>query len=91
MKSLLSFIKNDIPESGNEFYVSSDACTIQNRNHTVLKILLAVSHERKIPIKQYFCQRGPSFLKCGSIFGVIRSDIKMKDTPQFAYHRSMKH
>jgi hypothetical protein len=73
------YMKNHIPESAKEIHVFSDGCTGQNRNHTVLRFLLAVSFEKKITVKQYYPVRGHSFLPCDRTFGVIKRAIKSKD------------
>lgn len=73
------YIENHVPDTAKEIHVFSDACTGQNRNHTVIRTLLAISYIRKVTISQYFPVRGHSFLPCDRTFGVIKRSLKRKD------------
>lgn len=76
---LVDFLQQHIPKTAKELHIFSDACTGQNRNHTVLRALLGLSMSLKIPIKQYFPVRGHSYLPCDRTFGVIKRAMKKID------------
>lgn len=73
-----NYIKKHILETANEIHVFSDSYIGYYRNHKVLRTQLVISHERKIPIKQYLPKPGDIFLTRDRIFGVTRRAIKKK-------------
>lgn len=77
---LLRHINNKIPPEVKELYVFSDACGGQNRNHTLVRMLLALTMTgRFLKIHQYFPVRGHSFLPCDRNFATVKRSVKKHD------------
>lgn len=71
---------NVLPSSIKEVYVFSDACSGQNRNHLVTRLLLAMTmNGRFSQIHQYYPVRGHSFLPCDRDFSVVKRQVKLFD------------
>lgn len=76
---ILDFIK-DIPEEVKELHVFSDACAGQNRNHTLTRLLMALTMTGRFKIiNQYYPVRGHSFLPCDRNFSVIKRAVRKLD------------
>lgn len=78
-----SFLKDyldTIPKQITELHIFSDACGGQNRNHTIIRLLSALTmHGRFTEIHQYFPVRGHSFLPCDRDFGLIKRIVRRRD------------
>lgn len=62
---ILKYINTQISPEVKELYIFSDACGGQNRNHTLVRMLLALTMTGRFSkIHQYFPVRGHSFLPC---------------------------
>jgi hypothetical protein len=73
---LLEYIKTYVPETVKVLYLLSDRCLGQNRNHTVIRFLLSLTHSGRFDIKtHYFPQYGHPFLPNDSSFGVIKRNL----------------
>jgi hypothetical protein len=67
--SFLNDFFNQIPDEVTELHVFSDACSDQNINHTVIRILLAMTMNNKFSIiHQYFPVRGTVFFPVTATF-----------------------
>ncbi|KAE9522462.1 hypothetical protein AGLY_017123 [Aphis glycines] len=78
--SFLHDFFNTIPDKVKELHVFSDACGGQNRNHTVTRMLLAMTMNNRFSIiHQYFPIRGHSFLPCDRNFSVIKRAVRKFD------------
>lgn len=78
--SFLNNFFNTIPDEVKELHVFSDACGGQNRNHTVTRMLLAMTMKNRFSIiHQYFPVPGHSFLPCGRNFSVIKRAVRKFD------------
>lgn len=76
---VLDFI-NEIPEEVKELHVFSDACAGQNRNHTLTRLLMALTMTGRFAvINQYYPIRGHSFLPCDRNFSVIKRAVRRLD------------
>jgi len=74
------YINENIPKSVKHFYMFSDGCSPQNKNHTVLRLFTALaSTERFTTIKNFYPLRGHSFNPCDRDFSVIKRKIKTVD------------
>lgn len=77
---LLDYINTKIPAEVKEIYVFSDACGGQNRNHTLLRLLLALTMTGRFNvIHHYFPVRGHSFLPCDRDFATVKRAIRKFD------------
>ncbi|XP_069687193.1 uncharacterized protein [Periplaneta americana] len=76
----LNYIENYVPSSVKEFYLFSDNCGGQNKNHTVIRLLLALTQMGRFnKIIHYFPRRGHSFLPCDRDFGVVKRKLRKTD------------
>lgn len=77
---LSHYITNFLPESVSKLHVFSDACGGQNRNHTLTRLLSALTVTEKFnSIRQYFPVRGHSFLACDRNFACVKRVIRKHD------------
>lgn len=76
---LLDYVK-DIPEYRKELHLYSDNCWGQNKNHTVVRMLLALTDiGRFSKIIHYFPIRGHSFLPCDRDFAMVKRKLRKCD------------
>lgn len=77
---LSHYITNFLSESVSKLHVFSDACGGQNRNHTLVRLLSALTVTEKFQsISQYFPVRGHSFLACDRNFACVKRVIRKRD------------
>ena len=77
---LKDYFENKISENVKEVHIFSDGCAGQNKNHTVIRFLLALASSQKFrKIFHYFPIRGHSFLPCDRDFGVAKRLIRKHD------------
>lgn len=77
---LLHYFDNFLDGNIKELFLFSDNCPGQNKNHTVIRFLTALTDtERFNNIKHYFPIRGHSFLPNDRDFGVVKRKIKKHD------------
>jgi len=63
-----------------ELHVFSDACGGQNRNHTVTRLLLAMTMNNRFSVfHHYFPVRGHNYLPCDRNFSVIKRAVRRFD------------
>lgn len=75
---LLHCIMENLSSDVKQLYLFADNCPGQNKNHTVLRFLLTMTH--LIPEIHYcFPVRGHSFNACDRDFGVAKRKIKRED------------
>ena len=70
----------DIPPHKTELHLYSDNCGGQNKNHCLLRFLLALNdtgHFRRM--EHYYPVTGYSFLPCDSNFGDIKESLQKHD------------
>ena len=78
--SLLWMITQEMSDTIQELHISSDACGGQNRNNTLVRLLLALVSLRHFhKIHQYFPVRGHSFLQFGRSLGTAKRKIRKID------------
>lgn len=86
---LLHYIENFLDGNIQELFLFSDNCPGQNKNHTVIRFLMALRDTQRFhKIKHYFPVRGHSFLPNDQDFGVMKRKIKKHDriyTPDHYY------
>lgn len=76
---LVDYLKN-VPENVKHLHLFSDGCSDQNKNDTMVRMLMALtSLEKFTTINQYFPIRGHSFLPCDRDFSVIKRYLKRFD------------
>lgn len=74
---LIDYIKDYVPQSVQELHIFSDNCPGQNKNHTLARVLLALTDSGRFKkIKQFFPLRGHSYLPCDRKFSVIKRPIR---------------
>lgn len=77
---IMDFINDNIPGSVKHLHIFSDSCGGQNRNHTIVRFLMAlVQTGRFETINQYFPQRGHSFLPNDRNFAAIKRVVRRYD------------
>lgn len=77
---LLHYIDHFLEENIQELFLFSDNCPGQNKNHTVIRFLMALTDTQRFrKIKHYFPVRGHSFLPNDQDFGVAKRKIKKHD------------
>ncbi|XP_046684222.1 uncharacterized protein LOC124370001 [Homalodisca vitripennis] len=77
---ILNYVENFIPNTVTELHVFSDACGGQNRNHTLCRVLTALTMNNRFKIiHQYFPIRGHSFMPCDRTFAVIKRAVRRHD------------
>lgn len=77
---ILKYIQTKIPDEVKELYIFSDACGGQNRNHTLVRMLLALTMTGRFSkINHYFPVRGHSFLPCDRNFATVKRAIRKFD------------
>lgn len=75
-----SYINEYVSPSIRHLYLFSDGCAGQNKNHCVIRLMLAlVSKNRFDSIHQYFPIRGHSYLPCDRDFSVVKRTVKKED------------
>lgn len=76
---LMDYLENVTPEI-KEIRLFSDNCSGQNKNHTLARLLLALTETRRFDkIEQLFPVRGHSFLPCDRDFAIIKRQLKKFD------------
>lgn len=74
---LLDYIATYVPHSVTELHLFSDNCPGQNKNHTLCRVLLALTDTGRFQkIVHHFPLRGHSYLPCDRKFSVIRRPIR---------------
>lgn len=77
---ILDYINTKVPPEVKELYVFSDACGGQNRNHTLIRLLMALTMTGRFSaIHHYFPVRGHSFLPCDRDFATVKRAIRKFD------------
>lgn len=77
---LNDYVNEFIPDNIDELYIFSDGCPGQNKNHTVIRFLMAlVASNRFKKIIHYFPIRGHSFNDCDRDFATVKRKIKKTD------------
>jgi hypothetical protein len=79
---LLDYITNHISETTKElnFFLISDSCPCQNRNHTVVRFFANLAANGIFTkIFQYFHARGHYLLPCDTDFGLIKKVLHKTD------------
>lgn len=77
---LYDYIVNHIPAGVTELHLFSDGCPGQNRNHTMVRFLLALQSSKRFKkIYHYFPIRGHSFLPCDRDFGTVKRLVRRHD------------
>lgn len=77
---VLDYIEKYIPAEIKELHIFSDGCGGQNRNHTVTRLLMALTMTGRFRvIYQYFPVRGHSFLPCDRNFATIKRSVRRHD------------
>lgn len=77
---LLHYIDNFLEGNIQELFLFSDNCPGQNKNHTVIRFLMALTDNKRFrKINHYFPVRGHSFLPNDQDFGVAKRIIKRHD------------
>ncbi|CAH1995956.1 unnamed protein product [Acanthoscelides obtectus] len=71
----------DVPRNNiNEIHIYSDNCWGQNKNHTLVRMLLALADSGQFSkIVHYFPIRGHSFLPCDRDFAIVKRKLKKHD------------
>lgn len=82
-KEVCSFINdyviNNVPVEITGLYLQKDGWPEQNRNHTMIRMCLALGYSEKFQKIIRFPVCGYSFLPCDSDFGVFKRNIKKMD------------
>lgn len=74
------YIEENVPESTSELHLFCDNCPGQNKNHTFVRMCMAlVESGRFQKIKHFFPTRGHSYLPCDRDFGVIKRMMHRTD------------
>lgn len=77
---VMDYINNYIPESVKELRLYSDNCPGQNKNHTMVRMCMALAETGRFDkVEQFFPIRGHSFLPCDRDFGLIKKKITQHD------------
>lgn len=77
---LFKYINKYVPNTIRELHLFSDGCPGQNKNHTLVRFLLALAGTNRFNvIHHYFPIRGHSFLPNDRDFGCIKRKIKKHD------------
>lgn len=77
---LLNFINEHVPPVITQLHLFSDGCPGQNKNHTVVRFLSALTSSGRFQqIHHYFPLRGHSFNDCDRDFSTIKREIRKID------------
>lgn len=77
---VLNYIENYVPPSTQELRLYSDNCPGQNKNHTMVRMCMALVETKRFKkVEQFFPIRGHSFLPCDRDFGLIKKRVKKHD------------
>lgn len=77
---LLQYISDVIGPNIKHLYLFSDGCGGQNKNHTLVRVLLMlVAQGRFKSISHYFPIRGHSYLPCDRDFSVVKRKLRKVD------------
>ena len=77
---ILSYINEHISSSIRHLFIFSDGCAGQNKNHCVIRLMLAlVAKGRFDTIHQFFPIRGHSYLPCDRDFSVVKRTLRKID------------
>lgn len=80
LKDLTKYINNDVPSHIDEIHIYSVSCGGQNKNHTLSRVLLALTDMGKFnKIVHYFPIWGHSFLPCVRDFSMMKRKLKAHD------------
>ncbi|XP_063229450.1 uncharacterized protein LOC134534793 [Bacillus rossius redtenbacheri] len=78
--SLLTDYLNTVPPEIKEIRIFSDNCSGQNKNHSLARLLLALTQTGRFnKIEQFFPIRGHSFLPCDRDFPMIKRQLRKHD------------
>lgn len=78
--SLLMDYLEHVPPEIKEIRIFSDNCSGQNKNHSLARLLLALTQTARFDkIEQFFPVRGHSFLPCDRDFAIIKRQLKKLD------------
>ncbi len=75
---LLQYI-SQLPDNIQHLHVFSDNCYGQNRNHTIVRMFLALAHNRFASVTQYFPIRGHSYMPNDRDFGHLKARLRVED------------
>ena len=71
---------NEFKENQSELHLYSDNCWGQNKNHTMIRMLLALTDSGKFStIWHFFPVRGHSFLPCDRDFALVKKNLRKHD------------
>lgn len=77
---LMDYVHEEVPSTVKEFYVFSDGCPGQNRNHAVVRYLLSLTDTKRFEkVFHYFPVRGHSYLPCDRQFAVVKRVVRKAD------------
>ncbi|PSN53749.1 hypothetical protein C0J52_02214 [Blattella germanica] len=77
---ILSYINEYVSSSIRQFFLFSDGCAGQNKNHCLIRLMLALEAKGRFDsIHQYFPIRGHSYLPCDRDFSVVKRTVKKQD------------
>lgn len=77
---LLDYISQQQYKNFEELRLYSDNCWGQNKNHSIIRLLLSLTDNKRFQkIQHYFPMRGHSFLPCDRNFAVIKRALKKHD------------
>lgn len=76
----LNYISTNVPDSVQHLHIFSDGCAAQNRNHTLVRLLLNLTDNNRFhKISHYYPQRGHSFIPCDRDFSLIKRCLNKSD------------
>lgn len=75
---LLHYLES-IPENIKHLHIFSDNCYGQNRNHTIIRLLLALAHNRFESVTHYFPIRGHSYMPNDRDFAHVKKQLRTED------------
>lgn len=77
---LRDYIQEYVPETMRELHLYSDSCPGQNKNHSMIRFLCALTDIKRFDrIVHRFPVRGHSYLPCDRDFGLIKRAISKRD------------
>lgn len=77
---IMDYITNYVDPDVRELRLYSDNCPGQNKNHTMVRMCMAlVDSSRFTKVQQFYPVRGHSFLPCDRDFGVIKRSLRKID------------
>lgn len=77
---LVHYINNFVGEDVEELHLFCDNCAGQNKNHALLRMIMALVEIKKFKkVQVFFPQRGHSFLPCDRDFALIKKQLNRVD------------